>query len=153
MSIATKHLAKIRKKDEYGTPLFLFNKYSKIFGINPKIDYFASETNHVVPKYYTEEDDSFTKSWTEDGFINPPYSLVKKVMEKAYNECKINRIKLLILTYNKTDTHWWHKFIENNPMVEYKFHEGRIKFLCKHGYETRAGAPYPSVWILMNGNV
>ena len=157
MSKAVKHLQNIRIQDEYGTPLFLFQEYCKHFDFIPKVDYFASPVNHVVQKYYTMKENSFEKDWTEDGFVNPPYSQVKKVMEKAYNECSKYHIRLLILVYAKTDTDWWHEYIENNPMVTYKFQHHRIKFLGENGQKIldkngrEQSAPYPSVWIFMNG--
>jgi len=52
----------------------------------------------------------------------------------------------MILAYAKTDTRWWHSFVENR--AETHFVKGRIKFLDAKGYQTKLPAPYPSVWII-----
>jgi len=98
-SEAVKHLANIKTNDEYGTPISLFLDACKKFHCTPKVDYFASDVNHVCDEYYTKSDDAFSKSWTSDGFINPPYSrkLMPKVMQKAYEEHKKNNIELTLL--------------------------------------------------------
>jgi hypothetical protein len=162
MKRAVKHLAIIRKNDEYGTPLFYYHEACKNLDVKPVIDYFASDVNHVCDKYYTkplrtpvnfrlaQNVDAFTKSWTEDGFINPPYSIVSKVLEKAYNEHVKNGITLLILTYSKTDTQWWHRFVEEGS-AEISFPKRRISFLNSDGYLTKKPSPYPSVWIVFRG--
>ena len=79
-SKAVKHLAIINKNDEYGTPPLLFLEACGKYNCTPKVDYFASDVNHVCDEYYTKSDDAFSKSWTENGFINAPYSMIGKVM-------------------------------------------------------------------------
>ena len=148
MSKSVKHLAIIGENDEYGTPSFLFLEACKKYNCNPVVDYFASKTNHVCDKYYTKNDLVFEMEWFENGFINPPYSrkLMPKVMEKAYNEHLKHNIELIILTYAKTDTHWWHNFVENKAEVH--FHNVRISFNDANGNPTKNKAPYPSAWII-----
>lgn len=145
-SKAVKHLANIKINDEYGTPPLLFLEACGKYNCTPKVDYFASDVNHVCDKYYTKSDDAFSKSWTENGFINSPYSMIGKVMQKAYEEHMANNVELMILAYAKTDTRWWHSFVENR--AETHFVKGRIKFLDAKGYQTKLPAPYPSVWII-----
>ena len=148
MSKAVKHLANIGINDEYGTPLSLFSEACKKYNCTPVVDYFASDTNHVCNKYYTKEDDAFSKSFTENGFINPPYSrkLMPKVMKKAYEEHMKHNIELMILAYSKTDVRWWWDWVENKAEVH--FIKGRIKFLDKDGIPTKKPSPYPSCWII-----
>lgn len=145
-SKAVKHLANIKINDEYGTPPLLFLEACGKYNCTPKVDYFASDVNHVCDKYYTKSDDAFSKSWTENGFINSPYSMIGKVMQKAYEEHMANNVELMILAYAKTDTRWWHSFVENR--AETHFVKGRIKFLDAKGYQTKLPAPYPNVWII-----
>ena len=149
-SEAVKHLANIKTNDEYGTPISLFLEACGKYNCTPQVDYFASEVNHVCDEYYTKSDDAFSRSWTSNGFINPPYSrkLMPKVMQKAYEEHKKNNIELMILAYSKTDTRWWWNYVENCPTCEVHFIKGRIKFLDAKGYQTKLPAPYPSVWII-----
>ena len=145
-SKAVKHLANIKINDEYGTPIFLFLEACGKYNCTPKVDYFASDVNHVCDKYYTKSDDAFSKSWTENGFINSPYSMIGKVMQKAYEEHLANNVELMILAYAKTDTQWWWKWVENKAEVH--FIKGRIKFLDAKGNPTKLSSPYPSVWII-----
>ena len=146
MSKSVKHLAIINVNDEYGTPPFLFLEACKKFNCTPTVDYFASHTNHVCDKYYTKEDKVFEMDWTSNGFLNPPYSIIKKVMKKAYEEHLKNNIELLILTYNKTDTKWWHSYVEGKAEVH--FHNVRISFNDRFGKRTQNKAPYGSAWII-----
>jgi len=148
MSKAVKHLAIISENDEYGTPIFLFLEACKKYHCTPTVDYFASDTNHVCDKYYTKKDDVLSMDWVANGFLNPPYSrkLLPKIIEKAYYEHLAHNIELMILTYNKTDTQWWHKFVEGKAEVH--FIKGRIKFLDAGGQPTKQPAPYPSCWII-----
>ena len=145
-SKAVKHLAIINKNDEYGTPLSLFLDACKKFHCKPQIDYFASESNHVCYEYFTKDDDAFSRKFDSNGFINPPYSMIGKVMQKAYEEHMTYNVELMILAYAKTDTQWWHKYVENKAEVH--FVKGRIKFLDAKGKPTKLPAPYPSVWII-----
>ena len=145
-SKAVKHLANIKINDEYGTPIFLFLEACGKYNCTPKVDYFASDVNHVCDKYYTKSDDAFSIPFKEDGFINCPYSMIGKVMQKAYEEHMANNVELMILAYAKTDTRWWHSFVENR--AETHFVKGRIKFLDAKGKPTKLPAPYPSVWII-----
>ena len=155
MSKSVKHLAIIKsddEHDEYGTPLFSskplqsFNDACDTLGCTPVVDYFASDKLHVCKKYYTKSDDSFSKSWTENGFINPPYSIIKKVMKKAYEEHLANNIELMILCYAKTETNWWWDFVQDKAEVH--FIKGRMRFLDANGNQTKLSAPYGSAWVI-----
>ena len=148
MSKAVKHLAIIKVNDDYGTPLSLFTEACEKYHCTPVVDYFASDTNHVCDKYYTQEQNAFTKSFKENGFINPPYSrkLMPRVMKKAWEEHLEHNIELMILAYSKTDTRWWWNYVENKAEVH--FIKGRIKFLDGNGNPTKKPAPYPSCWII-----
>ena len=149
MTKSVTHLHNIKVNDNYGTPIFLFVEKTIEYNVNPVFDYFASKQNHVTKKYWTKKNNAFEKNWKYDGFINPPYSIIADVMKKAYEEHLKNNITLMILTYNKTDTAWWHEYVEDKAEVH--FHKGRIKFLDKDGHITKNSAPYPSVWIIYRG--
>ena len=153
VSKAVEHQAKIKVNDEYGTPPLLFLEACKKYNISPKMDYAASEVNHVCEQYATKEHNSLEWSWFQEGYLNPPYSMVGKFMQKAYNEHKQNNITLLILVYAKTDTKWWHSYVENCPTCEVHFIKGRIRFLDNNGEPTQHPSPYPSVWIVYRGNI
>ena len=51
----------------------------------PQIDLFADQHNKLCERFYSVEDDSFTKDWGSEKFIwcNPPYSMMGLVVEKS----------------------------------------------------------------------
>ncbi len=145
-SKAVGHMAIIKKDDEYGTPNDMYWKGCKDYKINPKIDVCASKELHAISNNYLTIEDNFLETEvTEDAFMNPPYSDIYRCMERAYQQyLKYNR-NWLILTFNKTDTRFWHNFVEDK--AELHFIKGRIKFF-KNGFKTTNSAPYGSVWII-----
>ncbi len=140
-----KHLSIIKVQDEYETPQNLYDKACLDYKINPFVDVCATKENSKCDDYFTKENDSLTKDWDIPFFMNPPYSRVADFMKKAYYESKKWNVEGLILIYAKTDTKFWHSFIENKAEVH--FLKGRIKFL-KDGIKTKNSAPYPSCWII-----
>jgi len=140
-----RHLAIIQVQDEYETPKNLLVDAIHKYKIFPKLDVSATPENSKCPDFFTKEQNALELSWTRDFFMNPPYSKVEKFMKKAYYQHLENNVNALILVYAKTDTKWWHKFVENK--AEIHFIEGRIKFL-KNGFVTKNSAPYGSVWII-----
>jgi|TARA_B100001750_G_C15375063_1_gene529397 phage N-6-adenine-methyltransferase len=148
-SKSVQHLESIKVNDEYGTPHFLFLENCLKFDCSPAVDYFASDKNHVLDKYYTKKDDAFKREWYHNGFCNFPYSMMEKCLKKAWEEHEKYGIEIMILCYAKTDTKWWHEYVEGK--AEYHFQKGRIKFLDGQGNLTKNSSPYPSVWIIIRG--
>lgn len=131
-SKAVEHMEIIGKNDEYGTPSKEYNQeLLKKLNVNPIFDYCASDTNHVCKKYFTRKDNALKKDWKWDGFCNFPYSMQSEFMKKAWEEHQKNNIELLILAFAKTDTRWWHRYVENKAEVHFIDH--RIKFLNAKG--------------------
>jgi len=152
-SKASDHLGIIKIQDSYGTPKKYFDMGCKIFKMKPKIDYSASDLIHVLPRYYTIEDDALTKEWTEDGWGNWAYSKVNEFMGYAWKMHEKYNINMLMLVYNKSDTNWWHDWVRSKineygyKRVEIYEIKGRIRFLDSDGNLTKNAAPYPSVFI------
>jgi len=140
-----KHLANIKIKDDYETPYDLYYDSCQKYKIFPTLDVCANKKNTKCKNYFTEQDDSLTKEWTQTFFMNPPYSRVADFMKKAYYQHKKNKVNGMILIFAKTDTKFWHSFIENK--AEVYFIKGRIKFL-KDGFKTKNSAPYPSCFVI-----
>ena len=140
-----KHLANIKIHDLYETPPDLLREAYLKYGIYPELDVACNHKNYKCDHYLSETFDSLCRDWNMDFFMNPPYSKVEKFMKKAYYEHKAYNVNALILVYAKTDTKWWHSYVENKAEVH--FIKGRIKFFL-NGYETKNSAPYPSCWII-----
>jgi site-specific DNA-methyltransferase (adenine-specific) len=146
MSHAVQHLQSIKIKDEYGTPKELFREACYKFKICPEIDVAASKQNHVLQKYYTIADNSLLHDWHYNFFMNPPYSQVSEFMKQAYYQHLKHAIDGLCLVYSKTETNWWHNYVEGKAEVH--FIKGRIKFLDAFGNPTKNSSPYPSAWVI-----
>jgi len=140
-----KHLANIRIQDNYETPEDLYFDWCNKFQIFPTLDVCATKENTKCKNFITEQEDSLLFEWNETFFMNPPYSKVGKFMKKAYYQYKKNQVEGMILIFAKTDTQFWHSFIEGKAEVH--FLKGRIKFL-KDGFKTKNSAPYPSCIVI-----
>ena len=87
------------------------------------------------------------KDWTGRAFINPPYSNIANLIDKALLELKKNNIEIAVfLIPSRTDTKWFHKYIlcEN---CEIRFIKGRLKF-----GNNKNSAPFPSMIIIFRRN-
>ena len=156
-SKAVQHLQSIQVNDEYGTRYDLLLQAMKDYKIYPRIDICSNNYNFKFAPYYTKEDNALTKEFTEPFFGNLPYSLNYEFMEHCYKQHKKHNVDALLLTFAKTDTEWWHKFVEGK--AETHFVKRRISFNDEFGSEKlykdpksgriREGqSPYPSVWII-----
>ncbi len=175
---ATTHLATININDEYETPVGLYDEFCSKVDIYPKLDVCTTPAMAKCPLFFTKEDDALKHPWNMDFFCNPPYSKVAKFVEYAYKQHKAHNVSAILLTYAKTDTRWWHEYVEGS--AEPHFVRGRIPFLreghvlhrcrrlngigcdktyCQDEYTchvcgnhmTALRAPYPSVWIVWRG--
>ena len=134
------------KTGEHETPDWLFEKLNAIYSFD--LDAAASSENHKCSKYYTKEDNSFSKDWNLDGqsiWLNPPYGKeIGKWLGKAYLTAQAGA-KVICLLPARTDTKW---FQHAAPKAEYVlFVKGRLKFK-----NTSSTAPFPSL-ILGYGNI
>lgn len=171
MKRSVKNHDSVEIDDEYGTPKVFgkkgneitFHELCKKIGMQPKLDVCGSKENHVVDNYITEKMDTLKRDWSMDWFMNPPYSKVRQFMEYAWKQHRKWNTNGLILVYAKTDTDWWHNWVESkvydtiynpnaprlsNGMNEVTRHfiDKRLHFI-KDGKQTKNSAPYPSVWV------
>ena len=58
---AVQHLQSIGVHDEYGTPREMYEDRCDLYKIHPTIDVCATKINNVCSKFYTKEEDFFTK--------------------------------------------------------------------------------------------
>lgn len=145
-SKAVQHLQRINIQDEYGTPFEVLEKAMNDYNIHPTLDVCSNQKNAKFFKYFTKEDNSLKIPWREDFFMNPPYSNIAEFIKYAYWEHIGNNVNGLCLTYSKTDTKWWHEFVEGKAEVH--FIKGRIRFMDENANPTKNFSPYPSVWII-----
>lgn len=131
------------------TPADLYAEACKKYNVNPKLDVCAETLTAKCKRFFTEEENALDQQWSDDFFMNPPYGVggvppEKIWVAKAYTEHKKHNVTGMALTFSKTDTQWWHEYVED--IAEVHFQKGRISFY-KNGEKT-APAPRPSAWII-----
>lgn len=130
------------KSDMWSTPQDFFDKLNDEFQFN--LDPCATPENAKCKKFYTEKDNGLMKDWGGYRvFCNPPYGrILKKWVEKAYNEAQKPDTLVVMLIPARTDTSYFHNYIYNNAK-EIRFIRGRLKF----GDSTNS-APFPSMVVI-----
>lgn len=109
---------------EYETPQILFDKLDKEFNFN--LDVCASDQNYKCKKYYTKEDDCFTKEWMGNCWMNPPFSRnLSKFVLKMHDEYNKNGGIKVCLIPVRSNTVWWSKIIHD---AECRFINGEVNF-------------------------
>ena len=91
------------------TPVDIWNKLKEEF--NFTIDACASDENHLLPKYWTKEDNALKQDWTgEIVYCHPMFDMhIGKFVEKAFN----SKCLTVMLLPASTHTRYFHKFIWN----------------------------------------
>ena len=126
--------------DEWTTPKYLYNELNKRFKFT--LDPCSTNENHLCDKYFTKEDDGLSKSWKgETVYVNPPYSNIKKWVEKCYMEHKTNGTSVVMLIPSRTDTIYFHNYIYHKADI--KFIKGRLHFS-----NSKNSAPFPSMIVI-----
>lgn len=141
---------------EWETPPYLFELIVKTYNVNLILDPCATDENHKCGCWFTKKENGLTRNWFGNSFVNPPYVDVKIWIEKCYNEHIKNNITVVALVFSKTDTKWWHEFVEGK--AEYHFIKGRVPFFKdgkqyyytdkKSGKPIKGMAHQPSVIII-----
>lgn len=103
--------------DHYQTP-------DRVFDILYKLGYDARFYFDPCPLYSTF--DGLLIDWHNWNYVNPPYSLLEKFIEKTFNEYKENHFSILLLPV-KSDKDWWHDYIIKNRF-KIIWIRGRLKF-------------------------
>ena len=131
--------------DEWVTPKNVFDKLNAEFGFT--LDPCATSENAKCPKFFTKEDNGLLQSWQcERVFCNPPYGReLPKWVKKSYEEVQAGGAELVVLLIPaRTDTSYFHEYIYGKH--EIRFLRGRLHF-----NESKQGAPFPSMIVIMRG--
>lgn len=124
------------------TPQDFFDKLNEEFHFT--IDVCATKETAKCDKFYTKEDDAFSKDWKGVCWMNPPYgNEIYDWMEKAYHSF-LHGATVVCLVPARTDTKWWHDFC---MWGEVRFVKGRLKF-----GNQKNSAPFPSAVIIFSNN-
>lgn len=149
--------------DQYSTPEDVVNMVRGFWGLGkPILDLAGSESNKKAPFVLTREQNSLNVDWADMmsvlgmfefstpnpeidkslAWLQPPYSkeLLGKFVKKAYFEAGAG-MNILALLPVSTSTKWFHKYIYTLPPCNYRFIEGRIKFIPPPGLELKENRP------------
>lgn len=125
--------------DEWATPQDLFDELNATFRFT--LDPCATPENAKCAKFYTKEQDGLKQDW--GGAViwcNPPYG---REIGKWVQKCAEHKGVAVMLIPARTDTRWWHSYIDKNPDAHVYFIKGRLKFGgCKNP------APFPSAIVV-----
>ena len=129
--------------EEWATPQVFFDELNKEFDFT--LDPCATIKNAKCKRFFTKEVDGLKQSWKgERVFCNPPYGRqLCKWVEKAYNESLLGGGTLVVMLIPaRTDTKYFHEYIYGK--AEIRFIRGRLHF-----NESKSGAPFPSMVVIM----
>lgn len=125
--------------NEWATPQNLFDKLNATFHFT--LDPCATPENAKCAKYYTKEQDGLKQDWGgEVIWCNPPYG---REIGKWIEKCAEHKGVAVMLIPARTDTRWWHSYINRNPDAHIYFIKGRLKF-----NDGKNPAPFPSAIVV-----
>lgn len=111
-------------KDEWRTPLWLFNLLNQEFSFD--LDPCATQENRLCPYHFTKKEDGLKEQWTgATAFVNPPYSQMREWVKKSYTEAYEGRATVVMLVAARTDTRGWWDYVRYGQV---RFLKGRLKF-------------------------
>mgnify|MGYP003144618423 CR=1 FL=1 len=99
------------------TPIDIWETISKEF--NFTLDACASDKNHLLPKYYTIDNNALEKDWNEEiAYIHPLFDgKIPKFVEKASK----SKGTFVFLLPASTHTKYFHDFFYEKDNVEIRF--------------------------------
>lgn len=114
-------------RTDWETPRDIFDRLDAFWHFD--LDAAASDDNALCTDYFTVKDDGLAQSWAgRRVWLNPPYGRnVAEWIRKAYEETRDGRTVVVALIPARTDTRWYHDWIEGRA-AEVKFLRGRLKY-------------------------
>lgn len=134
-------------RDLWQTPRYIFEYFDTAFNFN--CDVAASEYNHLVPKYFTAEEDALKQDWMTFNWCNPPYSDIAPWVEKAIEEAQKGNTTVMLVPSN-TDTKWFRTVINSEHARVDMLIGGRIKFVRADTQESVGSNPRGSMFIIFS---
>jgi site-specific DNA-methyltransferase (adenine-specific) len=131
------------KSDEWATPQAFFKQVSAEFG-GFDLDVCATTENAKCDRFYAIDDDRLSQPWARKNWCNPPYSDIKRWVQKARREQLLGNQTVMLIPA-RTDTAIFHDSIYNQPNVDIRFIRGRLKF-----GDSKNSAPFPSMLVIFN---
>jgi phage N-6-adenine-methyltransferase len=134
------------KSDNWETPQDIFDSLNLGFGPFT-LDVCASKENTKChDMFYSIEEDGLSKDWhkiSNKCWMNPPYGRqIGKWIKKAYEESQKGALVCCLLPA-RTDTKWFHEYLQDKDHVLVRFLKGRLKF-----GGAKNSAPFPSMVVV-----
>jgi phage N-6-adenine-methyltransferase len=128
------------KRLDHGTPDDIFRQLDQEFHFT--LDVCANQSNAMVGKFLTEEDDALNASWRDQMcWMNPPYGReLPKWVGKAFYEAQENNATVVCLVPARTDTKWFWDYCIHG---EIRLIRGRLRFKGES-----SSAPFPSMVVV-----
>lgn len=129
--------------NEWATPQAFFDELNKEFAFT--LDPCATAQNAKCSRFFTKEINGLAQSWRgETVFCNPPYGRdISKWVAKAFAETAAGGGTIVVMLIPaRTDTAYFHDYIYGKH--EIRFVRGRLHF-----NDSKAGAPFPSMVVVM----
>ena len=127
------------KSDLWSTPQELFDGLDREFHFD--IDVCATPENAKCARYFTEEQDGLTQTWSGTVWCNPPYGkTISKWIQKGAESAE-NGATVVMLLPVRTNTNWFHDLVYEK--AEIRFIRGKLKFGGFH-----STAPFPSMVVI-----
>lgn len=87
-------LSRVKDEEDWKLRENLFYRAQLLFRLRVAIDRFASDRNHMVPRFNArwacpgvEAVNAFAQDWSRDiNWVNPPFSLISKVLRLVWNQ-------------------------------------------------------------------
>lgn len=140
---------KSSNSNEWGTPPDLFDFFNKRFNFD--LDAAAGAHNATVKNYFSKDKCAFSHEWNRHGsrvWLNPPYGRRCGLwIERAHDQAKRGKIRVVVLVMARTDTAAFHDHIMKAQ--ELYFVRGRLKFTREDGHT--GPAPCGSVVAVFDG--
>lgn len=132
--------------DNWLTPPDLFAVLDSEFVFD--LDSAASDGHEKIARHITPEQDALATDWRGKAvWCNPPYSMMREFVCRAWQQCQAQRNVIVLLIPAYTDPgYWWDCIV---PFAdEIRFLRGRVSFLENSLDGKRESARFPSVVIV-----
>tara|TARA_R110002020_G_scaffold170696_1_gene360502 strand:+ start:18 stop:533 length:516 start_codon:yes stop_codon:yes gene_type:complete len=136
------------ERQDWGTPRAFLEWLETDRSWTPNLDAAASIRNAKAPHFFTEDDDSLSKDWFGDVWLNPPFgNELPKFMKKCAEQIKRKEVRsIMVLIPARTDTKWFHEIVMPHAYLIYLI-KGRFNHVRSNAVEG-ANAPFPSMLVL-----
>lgn len=132
--------------EDFRTPRPVFEALNAVFGF--EVDIFASLENKLCEKYFSKENCAFENEWGQSNFANPPYTVIKKTVDKCIEQASKGRTTALLIP-SRTENYYFTAV--SSGYLSHKIElQGRIQFDRPVGLP-QMGSSFSSMVLVFGG--